>query len=300
MRWLWLAAAFVVALACTSEPAAPPPVSPSFWRVEGPDQSEIYVLGSVHVGHRSGFSWPNHIEAAFARAATLVVEVDLRDEALAEVSARSMFLPPDENLRTALGEPLWKRVEERAIALQLPPAMLLRVKPWAAALALAEAQFAELGYEAEGGVDLAFLQRARDTKSVAALETAAQQLSLFDDLGEEAGRALLEEILQERAGLAEQVEAMMDAWARGDDEALEQWVFGAPDNVPEEVTRRIHERLYYARNEAMAARIAVLATEVEGPLFVVVGAGHVVGPRGLPALLAARGYATERRTGAGT
>ena len=50
-----------------------------------------------------------------------------------------------------------------------------------------------------------------------------------------------------------------------------------------------YEKVLFERNERMAARLAQLALDGRVRL-VVVGAGHMLGARGIPALLAKRGF----------
>ena len=55
-----------------------------------------------------------------------------------------------------------------------------------------------------------------------------------------------------------------------------------------------YEKVIFERNERMAERLGVLAQD--GRLrFAVIGAGHLVGPRGIPALLHAQGFRIQRR-----
>jgi uncharacterized protein YbaP (TraB family) len=82
-------------------------------------------------------------------------------------------------------------------------------------------------------------------------------------------------------------EALVDAWARGDDAAVERVFYRPMHDAPELAI--YFEQLIFGRNERMTQRLASLARD--GKLrFVVVGAGHMVGERGIPALLRDYGF----------
>ena len=88
---------------------------------------------------------------------------------------------------------------------------------------------------------------------------------------------------------------MMDmsfCWKRGDVACLERILFeDALDRYPSFVS--IYDSLFFKRNEEMANDIkAFLASEQT--YFVVVGAGHLVGEKGIPQLLRNAGYEVNR------
>jgi len=84
---------------------------------------------------------------------------------------------------------------------------------------------------------------------------------------------------------------LLDAWERGDETAMTRLVFGPLEEHPE--FAEFYEVLFFARNEAMAAQLAGLVADGRRRM-VVLGAGHMLGPRGIPALLASRGFRVER------
>jgi hypothetical protein len=116
----------------------------------------------------------------------------------------------------------------------------------------------------------------------AALETLEGQLHALADLPLLVQDLMLRDALQSGPLIAISFATMATAWEGGNADALADQLFSSakdPGFAP------MFEALFHARNKQMAARTAGLLDQ-PGIHFVVVGAGHVVGPRGVPALLA--------------
>jgi uncharacterized protein YbaP (TraB family) len=86
--------------------------------------------------------------------------------------------------------------------------------------------------------------------------------------------------------------ALVDAWQQGDEGRLEELVFGPLAELPE--LEVFYDLVFFQRNEHMAARLSQLGGDGR-TRFVVLGAGHMVGEQGVPAILARRGFQVTRR-----
>jgi uncharacterized protein YbaP (TraB family) len=168
------------------------------------------------------------------------------------------------------------------------------MKPWVLVLTLATHQFANAGYVPEEGVDRFFQGRAEGgAKPVLGLETIESQFDVFDSLPLSLQVDALEGMLaQEGDGSLPSPDALVEAWSRGDVKALEEIMFADLGDDPQ--LDAFYEAMYFRRNRDMARRIASLLEGRGDSLFVVVGAGHMVGSRGIPALLAERGFQVEQ------
>lgn len=285
-----LVAALLACLAlsgCRREPPPPaPPARPALWvidRAEG--RPAGWLFGTIHALPR-GTAWRTPALAHAVRdAGVLVVEVrDLDQRALAAQFARLA--------RDRAGPPL---------ALRLPPgarrelaALLDRegvaegrfdaLETWAAALALARLGEAASPRE---GVDRALLADFAD-RPVRELEGAAAQLAIFDALPEREQRDLLAAVIAEHARAGADRTALARAWLAGDTQRLARLARTGLLADPE-----LYEALLAARNRAWMNRLTPLLERGERPL-VAVGAAHLLGPDGLPAMLTARGYRVRR------
>jgi hypothetical protein len=81
---------------------------------------------------------------------------------------------------------------------------------------------------------------------------------------------------------------LVESWLTGDLATIERRLQGGILTDPE-----LRQTLLVERNQAWADRIAALLAQHRRP-FVAVGAAHMLGDDGLPALLAARGYTVRR------
>jgi len=151
-------------------------------------------------------------------------------------------------------------------------------------------EMVKLGLDPEQGIDRYFLALARDDKPVLELETVERQLDVLLDVPEP--ELLVAQTLGQLDELDTIMQRLIDRWKAGDGPALAKLVI--EDELaahPEYAT--LHKRMFDDRNREMTERIMALQGAGE-TLFVVVGAGHLVGERGIIALLTRRGYAPRQ------
>ena len=176
------------------------------------------------------------------------------------------------------------RRERAARGLGLDPATLGPLRPWMADLLLSLAQDARAGARAGEGVEAHIQNEAPPSAARRALETVREQVGYL------AGGSMAEQItsldetvreIDEDAGLYGR---MIDAWRAGDVVTLKH---EALDPVAR-VTPGAYRTLIVRRNRRWAQVMARLAA-TRGVHVVVVGAGHLLGPDGLPTLLRRQG-----------
>ena len=109
------------------------------------------------------------------------------------------------------------------------------------------------------------------------------------DLGRIVVREAVERADIDPADVDEVIGPMLDAWRDGDESGLE-------DSLDEDFEgyAELAELLIFERNRNWDDQVSEMLEGSEDVLLVV-GAMHLVGPRGLPALLEKRGYRVERR-----
>lgn len=271
----WLAAAPAVAGAVP------------LWSVQG-ERCTVWLLGSVHVLREADYPLPDRVQQAYARARRVVMELDLDDidsiEMQSEMARRG--LPGDgPAVRHLLGDADWERARARAAALGLDIRPLGGAEAWLAALMTYNLALARAGYEPALGVDQHLAARAvEDGKVIEGLETLSEQLELFDGLPGGLQRAMFEKSIEELPEVGADVAALVAAWRAGDLGRLERRL-----DEDFEDFEALRDPLVLDRNRRWVAPVEALF-DAEGDSLVVVGALHLVGEGGLPALLEARGH----------
>jgi uncharacterized protein YbaP (TraB family) len=307
-----VAAALLLALGCaaappavplaapTAAPTAEPGPGPLLWLARPADgqPGALYLLGSVHVSSEEPRLGPA-VEAAYLRSDELVVEIDLtavdaRESAL--LLARLGILPPGEILPQKLSVETWRLLRAYAKANDMPEVYLERFEPWVVASLIAVVELQKAGFRSEGGVDRRFLERAAGRKPIVGLETAESQLRMLDELDPSLQDLMIKDMLVRSDRVGEEATALIASWQQGDEAAVTETLFSPLDEYPE--LAGFYEAVYFDRNEEMTARLVELARDGR-TRFVVLGAGHMVGDRGIPALLARRGFRVERVGGPG-
>jgi len=149
----------------------------------------------------------------------------------------------------------------------------------------------KLGLAPEDGIDMHFLNQAKEAKDkkVVELESADAQLDLLMGIDGTLGDKWLAETLKDSN--KEEVEKVAKAWREGDDKALAAQM--AADDGKDSDAAKMSDLLIYQRNNEMVKKIDEMLKGKE-KVFVVVGAAHLVGDKGVLKQLEAKNYKVER------
>lgn len=261
------------------------------WELRG-ERNTIYLAGSMHLLHPDAADLPPPVQRAYQDSRELVMEVDLDDldpQEGAMFTATHGTYASGEGLRQALGEARWARVLEACTKVGIPAAALDQLEPWVVALILSVAQMSAAGLDINSGVEQQLQALAgADRKPIEGLETVEFQLSIFDNLAPEQQARLLELTLDEGEQMQSELAALTAAWREGRTTELESLLLGEYAKFPE-----LYEALVYRRNRDWIPKIRALG-ERDGNVLVVVGALHLIGERGVIALLQQAGFEPTR------
>ena len=249
-------------------------VTHALWEIHG-RHNTVYLLGSIHVLRPSDYPLAPELINAYSHAQSLYMEVNLQDldmQAMQVELLASATLPPGKTLPGILGKQRYDHAAALARDVGVELSNFDGFAPWFAAEAISQLQLIKLGFQPESGVEMYFLQRAKsDRKSVAGLETAHDQIALFEGLSMDAQAEYLLSSLEEAHDLPKEVDTMVKAWNRGDTSWFEREMkteFGRDPSL--------YQSVLVARNRKWIPKIEALLKEDKNYL-IIVGTGHLVG-----------------------
>ncbi len=219
-----------------------------------------------------------------------MLETDASDaETNAALTTRYGLLPAGERLSQRLPSPDAAQLIRVSRAVGVDPASLEPLRPWLAGLRLSFAFAVGRGQHSEAGVEAVLLPEARARGlRISYLETPEQQIRTLADLPEADQLRFLQASLRQIEEDADALDVIDRDWAAGDVAALER-----------ELRRQLSEAgpgpyaaIITRRNEAWADEVARRLSGSGRSLYAV-GAAHLVGDAGVPALLRQRGISVE-------
>jgi uncharacterized protein YbaP (TraB family) len=257
----------------------------------------MHLFGTMHVGVPAFYPLEPRLAAALSAARTLALEIDPSPSAaVAGASLRKHgMLAADGAGYEQLAPRQRALVDELARQAGLDPDTAKTFKPVLLATLLSLSQFEKLGYRPDLSADRALARMARASQvRVLELESLDEQLAMLDRLPSAQQWRYLEECLDTiDSGLqANEVRAVVDAWGSADQKALDDLSgrVAADSSVSGTFTREV---LVEGRNPALAAKLARLLAD-EDNAVAAIGVLHLLGERGVPALLRERGISVER------
>jgi hypothetical protein len=296
LRTLYAAVAALMMSAQAFAADAPPMLAtiaahPALWTVHGP-KGTAYLFGSIHI-LPPNMDWHTpQIDAAMKASDVFVFEIPMdvsTQQEIADFVRDNGFLPPGTTLPSLLNRQALKNYNAALVLAHVPSESLVNKRPWLATLVLDVFYMKQRRFSPESGVDRKVYAEAvaQGGKTFRAFETPEQQFRLLMPSSRklevaEFDSSLLE-ILQDQGSIGN----LVDAWSDGDVKrlaALGRSDFkGHPD---------AEKALFDDRNRNWVGQIGKMLDEPH-TFFITVGAGHLAGPKGVPALLRAKGYKVD-------
>lgn len=264
----------------------------SLWELHG-KHNTVYLLGSIHVLRPSDYPLAPAVLEAYGNSKAVLMEVDLDEIGSEQVQSEmiaSATLPEGRTLPDVLGKDRYARASALARESGVDLSMFDQFAPWFAAEAISQLQLSQLGFKPESGVEMYFMEKARnDGKSVAGLETVHDQISLFQNMSLDTQAEYLLSSLEQAHDLPTEVDSMVRAWQRGDT----QWF---AEEMKSELGRdaRLYDSVLSARNRKWLPKIEALL-DGDKNYLVIVGTGHLVGRDSVIDLLKKDGIGAAQR-----
>ena len=273
-------------------PAAPHIVHahPTLWRVEG-DHGSVTLFGSVHV-LPPNVDWQTpELKHAVKDADIFVFEVPLDSDTISHVSAlmeQRGSLPQGQSLRQMLPPDSQADLDKAVASIGMPQAALDNKRPWLVSLMLVSAHLQQHQQQFALGADSVVLQQATASKKpIRYLETADQQLALIAPSDPKVELESLEEELRSFATEDADIAAITSAWETGNTATLD--TLSSKEFIGHPGARAT---FFTDRNRNWVKQIEAMLRERK-TFFITVGAGHLVGKDGIPAMLRADGYKVD-------
>ena len=127
----------------------------SLWELHG-KHNTVYLLGSIHVLRPGDYPLAPAVLEAYRNSKSLLMEINLdeinSEQAQSEMLA-SALLPEGKSLPQILGQSRYSRAESLAHDVGFELSGFDQFAPWFAAEAISQLQLAQLGFEAQSGVE---------------------------------------------------------------------------------------------------------------------------------------------------
>lgn len=246
--------------------------------------ARVILLGIVHSGRKEQYPLDLKLMNLFNESDYLVTERDL-SRSFAGGEATDSF----EKHTDAAGI---KRVMDLAEAYGMDYAML-KDKDILAILNLFQTQaMVDTGFDYRYGLDIYFTQQAvKLKKPILEAEGVVYELDILKQVTQEQActDTVIDLIPDTPLALRDEIVAAVDAMKSGDSEKFSQII-----DMGQENESRFRELYWDARNAKMQETIEGYF-DTDKAYFIAIGAGHVLGERGILASLKAKGFQVEQQ-----
>lgn len=259
------------------------------WRVERGDAAPSHLFGTIHVTDPRVLDLPRPVEDALERAESVAFELVMSEEDRVRL-AEEMILAGGRTLEGILGSALFEKTAAVATEYGFSREELQRLAPWALVTVVsfppAELARAQAG---QPSLDEWLQQEARRLgKRIYALESAEEQLAVFNGMPMDEQLGMLRYLLGENDEVKDRFEAIVRDYLARDLASIHAEALAPLADEDPALAEPYERRFIDARNGRMVER--ALALLEEGNAFIAVGALHLPGENGILHRLEGEGY----------
>ena len=263
---------------------------PAMWVIRDAD-STIYLIGTMHLLKHDAEWKADKVKKTLHEAGELWLEIaDFDDQAAVAPLIAKFGVDPQHPLSTKLNEEQKTKLEKVATTYKIAKTTLEPLRPWLAAVVLAETPILNAGYDPKAGVERILAAQAKaEGDKILGFETAEEQMQLLADLSEEEQIAFFDSTLDDLEKGLGLLDQLAKAWIDGDTETIARI---SNDEIKKEAPT-VYQKLLVRRNIAWAEKIEQML-KGSGVQQIAVGAAHLAGPDSVQTQLAKRGIKVER------
>lgn len=263
----------------------------SVWKVQK-GKSVMYLGATIHILREADYPLPPEFDKAYKASEIIVFETDmgkLQDPTTQQKVLTQAVYADGSTVDKHLSAEAYAALSAYCASNGLPLEALKHFKPAMLITTLEVMEFMKMGV-GQKGVDSFFCELAnKDNKTVAGLETVDEQIGFMLSMADGNEDQFVTYSLTEMKEIKEQFESLANAWRKGDAEKLNELM----DSEIQEKMPKLYKKLITDRNSKWLPEIETYLGTPQTE-FILVGAGHLVGPDGLIAALQKMGYAVEK------
>jgi|WetSurSiteA1Bulk_404760.scaffolds.fasta_scaffold02896_5 uncharacterized protein len=262
------------------------------WKVQS-KTTTVYILGSIHFMKKEMYPLNKKIEDAFDKSQILAVEANVNDISKIDIQKllETAFYTGNDTFENHVSKETYELVKTEFEGIGFPILVINKQKPWILALTLTSLELAKSGYDPEYGIDMHFLSEASGRKEIKELESIDYQINLLSGFSDRDQEAFLLYTLKDLNSLDTEVDQLIRTWKTGDAKGMESLLIKSLHE--DQKLTSVYEKLLYERNRNMVSKIEGFLNTT-GTHFVIVGAGHLVGDKGIIEMLRNKGYLVDQ------
>ncbi|MBR1864306.1 MAG: TraB/GumN family protein [Ruminococcus sp.] len=280
-------------------------LKPAMWKVTGENGNELIMLGSMHALKESDIPFPDVIEDAYKNSDILALECKA-STAQQDINYQSSLLAmvyyddPADGLSKHISAEALQILDTYLQNYGMNAEAVETLMPWYVYMFTSQLGMAEADLSYEFGLDYYYEDKAvAEGKEIYEIESTDFQLTTLREMPDEVYDLIIRQLEDSsEEDSAETYTKLYTAWRHGDVDALGELADGdiSEDGLSDEdlgYAEMFNNAMLYDRNVGMKDA-AEEFLKGDKDVFMVVGAAHYVGEKGIIALLEKDGYTVER------